>query len=54
MSSNALKLLEDALRLAAGSWKDKNHPELKSGTQAWIKKLRLESEARFKKQFRSR
>ncbi len=44
----------EALRLAAGSWKDKNHPELKQGTQAWVKKLREESEVRFKKQFRNR
>ena len=43
-----------ALRVAAGSWKDKDHPELKNGTNAWIKKMRHESEAHFKKQFRSR
>jgi len=44
----------EALRVAAGSWKDKDHPELKNGTRAWVKKLRQESEARFKKQFRNR
>ena len=44
----------DALRRAAGSWKDRNHPELKHGTLNWIKKLRRESEVRFKKQFRNR
>ena len=43
-----------ALRLAAGSWKDKDHPELKAGTSVWLKKLRQESEARFQKQFCSR
>ena len=43
----------DAVRRAAGSWKDKNHPELKNGTRTWIKKLRHESEVRFKKQFRN-
>ncbi len=32
-----------ALRLAAGSWKDKGHPELKQGAKAWVKKLRRES-----------
>ena len=41
----------EALRLAAGSWKDKDHPELKKGTSSWVKKLRRESEVRFKKQF---
>jgi metal-responsive CopG/Arc/MetJ family transcriptional regulator len=44
----------EALRMAASSWKDKDHPELKNGTRAWVKKLRQESEARFKKQFRNR
>jgi Arc/MetJ-type ribon-helix-helix transcriptional regulator len=44
----------DALRLASGSWKDKDHPELKAGTEAWIKRLRRESEMRFKRQFRNR
>jgi hypothetical protein len=43
---------KEALREAAGSWKDKDHPELKNGSAAWVKKLRRESEARFKKQFR--
>jgi len=44
----------DAVRRAAGTWKDRHHPELKNGTRPWIKKLRHESEARFKKQFRNR
>jgi metal-responsive CopG/Arc/MetJ family transcriptional regulator len=44
----------EALRNAAGSWKDKDHPELKAGTSAWVGKLRSESEARFKKQFRNK
>jgi len=39
------------LRRVAGSWKDKDHPELKDGTVAWVKKLRRESEARFKSNF---
>jgi hypothetical protein len=43
---------KQALYLAAGSWKDKDHPELKAGASAWTKKLRHESEFRFKKQFR--
>jgi Arc/MetJ-type ribon-helix-helix transcriptional regulator len=45
---------KEALRNAAGSWKDKDHPELKEGSAAWVKKLRLESEVRFKKQFRNK
>jgi predicted nucleic acid-binding protein len=44
----------EALRVAAGSWKDKDHPELKNGVRAWVKKLRQESEVRFKKQFHKR
>jgi metal-responsive CopG/Arc/MetJ family transcriptional regulator len=44
----------EGLRSAAGSWKDKDHSELKTGTRAWVKKLRRESEARFKNQFHNR
>jgi Arc/MetJ-type ribon-helix-helix transcriptional regulator len=43
---------KEALRNAVGSWKDKDHPELKAGTAEWVGKLRRESEERFKKQFR--
>jgi metal-responsive CopG/Arc/MetJ family transcriptional regulator len=42
---------KEALRQAVGSWKDKDHPELKAGAVAWVRKLRRESEPRFKKQF---
>ena len=45
---------KEALHQAAGSWKDKDHPELKAGAAAWVKKLRRESEARFNKQFRTK
>ena len=45
---------KEALREAAGSWKDQDHPELKAGAQAWTRKLRRESEVRFKKQFRNK
>ena len=38
-----------ALKAAAGAWKDEDHPELKSGAAAWVRKLRRESERRFKK-----
>jgi len=30
-------------------WKDKDHPELKQGSAKWVRKLRQESEQRFKK-----
>ena len=45
---------KQALRKAAGSWKDKDHPELKAGAAKWVKKLRRESELRLKKQFRAK
>ena len=38
-----------ALDEAVGAWKDKDHPELKQGAAKWVKKLRSESEGRFKK-----
>jgi Arc/MetJ-type ribon-helix-helix transcriptional regulator len=38
-----------ALQAAAGAWKDEDHPELKDGSAAWVRKLRQESERRFKK-----
>ncbi len=31
-----------ALKAAAGSWKDKDHPELKGGAAKWVDKLRSE------------
>ena len=30
-------------------WKDKDHPELKKGAAAWVRKLRAESETHFQK-----
>ena len=39
-----------ALKAAAGAWKDKDHPELKGGSAAWVRKLRKETEARFKRE----
>lgn len=38
-----------ALDRAAGSWKDKDHPELKNGTVKWVEKLRQLDERRLKK-----
>jgi hypothetical protein len=39
----------EALKAAAGAWKDKDHPELKQGSAKWVRKLRQEGERRFKK-----
>ena len=36
----------DALKKAAGAWKDEDHPELKRGSDAWIRRMRAESEIR--------
>jgi Arc/MetJ-type ribon-helix-helix transcriptional regulator len=41
-----------ALESAAGSWKDKDHPELKEGAAKWVKKLRQEYDQRFEKMTR--
>lgn len=38
-----------ALKTAAGAWKDIDHPELKSGSANWVRKLRQESERRIQK-----
>jgi hypothetical protein len=38
-----------ALEAAAGSWKDKDHPELKRGAAKWVDKLRRQDETRFQK-----
>ena len=35
-----------ALETAAGSWKDKDHPELKQGSAKWVKQLRREYDRR--------
>jgi len=37
-----------ALRDAKGSWKMKDHPELKDGTEAFVEKLRRENEDRLR------
>ena len=39
----------EALDGLVGAWKDKDHPELKQGSTAWVKELRQESEQRFRK-----
>ena len=37
----------NALRAAEGAWKDEDHPELKDGSEAWVRQMRAESEKRF-------
>jgi Arc/MetJ-type ribon-helix-helix transcriptional regulator len=39
----------EALKAAAGAWKDEDHPELKQGSGKWVRKLRQDSEKRFQK-----
>ena len=39
----------EALKAAAGAWKDEDHPELKQGSAKYVRKLRQENERRFKK-----
>jgi hypothetical protein len=39
----------EALKAAAGAWKEKDHPELKQGSAKWVQKLRRENESRFKR-----
>ena len=43
-----------ALSDAAGAWTDQSHPELKDGAEAWVRKMRSESEARFQEVERQR
>jgi hypothetical protein len=38
-----------ALEGAGGSWRDKDHPELKVGASHWVRALRKESERRLLK-----
>ena len=35
-----------ALQSAQDAWKDSDHPELKDGAAAWVRKMRAESEKR--------
>lgn len=39
----------DALREAAGTWKDDDHPELAEGADKWVRQIRQESVRRFEK-----
>ena len=38
-----------ALKASAGAWKDRDHAELKGGSAQWVRKVRAESERRFKR-----
>jgi hypothetical protein len=38
-----------ALEGAAGTWKEKDHPELKGGSARWVRELRKENERRLHK-----
>jgi hypothetical protein len=38
----------EALKAAAGSWKDTDHPELKQGAAHWVGKIRQAGERRLK------
>jgi hypothetical protein len=39
----------EALREAAGSWKDEDHPELAEGADKWVREMRQESIERLEK-----
>jgi hypothetical protein len=38
--------LEKVLQTSFGAWKEKNHPELKEGTEVFVRKLRRSSRSR--------
>ena len=39
----------NALEQASGSWKDKDHPELRGGADRYVAKIRKEDEKRFER-----
>lgn len=39
----------EALKKATGAWKDEDHPELRDGSAAWVRRIRAESEERFQR-----
>src|SRR5260370_34254832 len=45
---------KEALRLAAGAWKDKDHPELKAGAAGGVREPRPESVAGFEEQLHNK
>jgi hypothetical protein len=38
-----------ALEGVAGTWKDRDHPELEAGAASWVRRLRKESDRRPRK-----
>ncbi len=41
--------LLDLFKLKEPIWKDEDHPELKDGAAAWVRKMRARNEERFQK-----
>ena len=39
----------EALREAAGCWKDEDHPELAQGSEAWVRQMRQQSAGRLER-----
>ena len=37
-----------AVRETGGAWEEKDHPELKDGSESWVRKLRDEDRKRLK------
>ena len=44
----------EALQEAAGCWKDEDHPELAQGSDAWVRRMRQESQKRLERLQRQR
>jgi hypothetical protein len=49
-----LRRQRQALRNAAGAWKDKDHPELAQGAAAWVREMRSLDNRRFEELERRR
>lgn len=49
---NQLNRQRQALREAAGCWKDDNHPELAEGAAAYVARIRQEDNERFEELLR--
>ena len=43
-----------ALEVAAGSWKDRDHPELARGARIWVRRMRTDSDHRLSRSRRAR
>jgi hypothetical protein len=49
-----LRRQRQALREAAGAWRDENHPELSQGAAAWVREMRSLDSRRFEELERRR